>query len=104
MANERCTKCGCKKEQEQHENSIGESWWAYVHSEEQCLRNQLTALTAERDAAVKVAQELEWSGPPELYFEDGFCRGYFPSCPLCRRFSVKGHAPDCKLAAIIKQG
>ncbi len=57
----------------------------------QALAQAAKVLLAEREEMLAVLRELEWSG---LVVE--------AACPICEAYSGTTHAPDCRLAALIR--
>lgn len=53
-------------------------------------------LIAAAPTMAEMLRELEWSSRAET--DDGVV----DECPDCRRLSYEGHAPDCRLAAMLK--
>lgn len=61
------------------------------------------ALTRDRDAAIALLREVEWSGKDCTVHGDAYAT-HAPVCPICdgdREGYYSGHKPDCRLAAII---
>jgi hypothetical protein len=56
---------------------------------------ELKAAESQRDKAVALLRECEW-------FEDFFDAKLF--CRICKNTQDEGHAPDCELSAILKEG
>lgn len=59
-----------------------------------CALAKIKKLTQERDEARAVLRELEWMDLGDVE--------HIPQCPVCRYHKPTGHAPDCKLAALLK--
>lgn len=73
-------------------------WEAAAFLEKRPIR--LSVLLTEAREAKEVLAKVEWSGPasPESWAR---CVGI---CPCCRKYQHQGHATDCRLARLLKEG
>lgn len=62
------------------------------------LAREVARLRAENDAMREMLRDLEWHD--SAAYVDYADRDY---CPVCECSSVVGHAPDCALAALLKE-
>jgi hypothetical protein len=49
------------------------------------------------DQMLDLLKELEWAGPD---YETSFGRA---ACGICEELKHRGHAPDCRLAAVLRE-
>ena len=80
--------------------------WGTANPEDAALiaasREAIPALLSERETLLGLLREVEWGGCRA--YDDGLDHwDHLPVCPVCHRNESDPHAPDCRLAAALRE-
>lgn len=67
------------------------------------LASAVPALLAEREGLLSLLREVEWRAGTAWALHEQGTQPNRPACPVCWAEDEDGHAPDCRLAAFLKE-